>query len=112
MMLNVNIDKFQKCLVEKRFYDAHEALEDLWFPRRFEDNAEVKLLKGFINAAVSFELSKRGRKEQSKRVWDTYLKYKSYLATVDSPYLSLYHTLVYDVESIARELAIISPKTH
>ncbi|MEE8588924.1 MAG: DUF309 domain-containing protein [Sulfurimonadaceae bacterium] len=46
------LDRFVKCLDEERFYDAHEALEEVWFPRRFEDDMEMKLVKGFINAAV------------------------------------------------------------
>ena len=71
--------KFKTCLSEQRFYDAHEALEEVWYPKRFEKNAEVQLLKGFINAAVSFELYKRGKKEQSKKVWANYLKYRHLL---------------------------------
>ena len=45
-------------LEEGRYYDAHEDLEQIWFPRRFEDDNEVKLWKGIINAAVCFELIK------------------------------------------------------
>jgi len=50
-MTQNKIDEFKECLREERFYDAHEALEVLWFPRRFEQDPEIKLLKGFINAA-------------------------------------------------------------
>jgi len=101
------IENFKICLAEQRFYDAHEVLEEVWFPRRFEDVAEIKLLKGFINAAVSFELKKRGRIEQSKRVWQNYLKYKSYLYTIDaSCYLQQYKNLICYVEQMADELLI------
>ncbi len=94
------INEFTLCLNEERFYDAHEALEEIWFPRRFEDNNEVKLLKGFINASVSFELYKLGREPQSKKVWKNYLKYRPLLYKVDSLYINYYHAIARHVESI------------
>lgn len=74
-MLSGQIACFITALDEERYYDAHEALELLWFMRRFEAAADVKVMKGFINAAVSFELIKRGRHEAAKRVWKNYEKY-------------------------------------
>jgi hypothetical protein len=71
------VNEYLKCLEEERFYDAHEVLEDLWFPKRFEKSDDVLLLKGLINAAVSFELIKRGRPGPSEKPWDTYVKYKA-----------------------------------
>ena len=94
------IENFEKCLHEQRYYDAHEVLEEAWFPRRFEDSNEVKLLKGFINAAVSFELHKKGRKEQSKKVWMNYLKYRQLLFKVNSPYINDYNKLSRSIENI------------
>jgi hypothetical protein len=98
-----HLDEFIKCLEEHRYFDAHEALEEVWFDRRFEDDDEIKLLKGFINASVSFELRKRGREEASKRVWKNYLKYKPLLHKVDSPFSSKYHFIAKyldDLESV------------
>ena len=97
-MTQNKLDEFRDCLREERFYDAHEALEELWFPRRFEDDSEVKLLKGFINAAVSFELIKKGRIPQSKKVWQNYLKYRPLLFKVNSPYLNEYYQLSRKIE--------------
>jgi len=94
------IDNFVKCLEEERFYDAHEALEEVWFPRRFEGSNEVKLLKGFINASVSFELYKKGRLMQSKKVWMNYLKYRQLLFKVDSSYLNEYYKVARYLEEI------------
>mgnify|MGYP002629879722 CR=1 FL=1 len=94
------LDEYLKCLDERRFYDAHEALEEVWFPRRFEKSNEVQLLKGFINAAVSFELYKLGRKEQSKKVWTNYLKYRQLLFKVESQYLNEYNQMSRYVERI------------
>ncbi|MDF1875257.1 DUF309 domain-containing protein [Sulfurimonas sp. SAG-AH-194-I05] len=94
------INEYILCLAEERFYDAHEALEEIWFPRRFEDNDEMKLMKGFINAAVSFELRKKNKIPQSKKVWKNYLKYRPLLYKVRSPYLNNYHALARYVERI------------
>lgn len=92
-MINKKINEFVKCIEENRFYDAHEVLEELWFPRRFEKCVEVELLKGFINAAVSFELLKKGRLAQSKRVWANYLKYRQNLYRISSEYKNAYFQL-------------------
>ncbi|HFB53237.1 MAG TPA: DUF309 domain-containing protein [Sulfurimonas autotrophica] len=105
-MTRKKIEEFRECLREERFYDAHEALEEIWFPRRFEENAEVKLLKGFINAAVSFELLKKGRIPQSKKVWLNYLKYRQLLFKIDSPYLNEYYQLSRTIESLCYNYAI------
>lgn len=94
------IDNFIICLNEHRYYDAHEVLENVWFPRRFEDSNEVKLLKGFINAAVSFELHKRLKVSQGKKVWANYLKYRPLLYKTDSKNLNHYHSLARYIEKI------------
>ncbi|MEN4045711.1 DUF309 domain-containing protein [Sulfurimonas sp. NWX367] len=98
--MHKHINEFIKCLEEERYYDAHEALEAAWFPRRFEKDKEVKLLKGFINAAVSFELVKRGREKQSKKVWANYLKYRPFLFEINSQYQNSYYQLSRLVETI------------
>jgi len=105
-MTRKKIDEFRECLRQERFYDAHEVLEELWFPRRFEDNAEVKMLKGFINAAVSFELLKKGRIPQSKKVWLNYLKYRQFLFKLNSPYLNDYYQLSRQIEFLRYNYAI------
>ena len=94
------LDNFIVALNEARFYDAHEDLEEIWFPRRFEDDDEVKLLKGFINAAVSFELIKKGRIQASEKVWNNYLKYSPLLNTLNSKYTSKYNQIALHVEHI------------
>jgi hypothetical protein len=99
-MISKKIQEFTECLDEERYYDAHEALEEVWFPRRFEETAEVKLLKGFINAAVSFELVKKGRIPQGKKVWANYLKYRQFLYKTDSVHLNKYYKLSRYLENI------------
>ena len=94
------LDEFVDLLEQEKFYEAHEAIEIIWFKRRFEDCDEIRLLKGFINASVCFELIKRGRVEQSKRVWKTYLKYKPLLHKIDSPHINNYHQISRYIEDI------------
>lgn len=99
----VQFKDYLKCLDEERYYDAHVVLEALWFPRRFEKSHEILLIKGFINAAVSFELVKRGRMEASKRVWGNYLKYRIYLDEMlnKKPF---YLIMASEVEQLSRRL--------
>ncbi len=87
------LDFFIQNIQSGNFYEAHEDLELLWYPRRFEESDEVKLLKGFINASVSLELAKKGKKEQAKKVWQTYLKYETLLENIDSPHTPTYRLI-------------------
>lgn len=98
------LDEFAVCINEARYYDAHEALEEIWFPRRFEDDQEMKLLKGFINAAVSFELVKRGRPASSDRVWKNYEKYRVLLGSFESEHENKYTALAKLIEETRTEL--------
>jgi hypothetical protein len=94
------LEEFVVCLQENRFYDAHEVLEAIWFPVRFEDGDEVKLLKGFINASVCFELIKKQRGASAQKVWKNYLKYRPLLYTINSSYLNKYHEIARFIENI------------
>ncbi|WP_373035701.1 DUF309 domain-containing protein [Sulfurimonas sp.] len=94
------LEEFLKFLNDERYYDAHDVLEEIWFPRRFEDNNEIRLLKGFINASVCFELEIRGRKEASKRAWKTYLKYRQLLYKINSPHLNSYNFIIREIDKI------------
>ena len=74
-MLKEKIIDFKKNILEKNYYEAHEDLEEIWFPIRKEKNDLCLVLKGFINGAVAMELYKRERFLQSKNVHKVYLKY-------------------------------------
>jgi hypothetical protein len=74
MLFESILQEFQRLIDERKFYEAHEILEVLWFPNRHQKTPFYNTLKGFINASVSFELYKRGRVNQSKQVWNNYLK--------------------------------------
>jgi hypothetical protein len=69
------IDTFIELLNKQKYYEAHEVLEEVWFPiRKTKSNCSL-VLKGFINGAVSMELYKRDKIIQSKNVYQTYKKY-------------------------------------
>ena len=70
-----HINRFKKLLEKELYFEAHEALEEFWFPNRFNKTDEILLIKGFINAAVSFELKKRGRYKASLKPFSTFEKY-------------------------------------
>lgn len=93
-------EAYERSLSEGRYYDAHNDLEQLWFPRRFDKDDEVLLWKGLINAAVSFELIKRGRQEAAEKAWETYLKYSPLLANVVASRKGLYVKMIQTIEHI------------
>lgn len=94
------LECFIQNLRSENYYDAHEDMELLWFKRRFEDSNEVKLLKGFINASVSFELFKKGKIEASAKVWPTYLKYKELINNINSPHQETYYLIIKEIQTI------------
>lgn len=102
-----HFNDFILALDEKRFYDAHEVLEELWFPARFTNTNEVKFLKGFINASVSFELFKKGRYPQSQKVWMNYLKYRELLLKSSNPKLEYYYKISQHIDKIHKTEILI-----
>jgi len=74
--LKVIFEKFQNLIIQKKYYEAHEVLEEIWHPMRKSLHPDRDIIRGFINAAVSLELKKRGKSNYLK-VWKTYEKHKS-----------------------------------
>ncbi len=105
MLTSKEAAAFVKCLEEGRYYDAHTVLEDLWFPRRMEKTPEILLLKGLINASVSFELHKRGRPHKMAGPWNVYMKYREYLKQVGERN-PLYFDLDKEVYSVKERLYV------
>ena len=101
------LDKFNTSLSETRFYDAHEDLEYWWFPRRKTKTNEVLFIKGLINSAVAFELVKKNRIPQAKKVWQNYKKYKIKFDLFDSPYKLEYLKTMDNIEKIAQKIRLI-----
>ncbi len=69
------IKKYRDLIKKEEFFAAHEVFEAFWFPRRKRKERELLIVKGFINAAVAFELKKRGRDKSARSVWQTYKKF-------------------------------------
>ena len=90
-------ERFVKLIEAGEYYEAHEVLEEVWYPRRFEEDEEVRLIKGFINASVAFELVRKGRMGSARKIWKVYLKYRPLLESLATPDRSRY-------EAVARAL--------
>jgi hypothetical protein len=88
------INIYLKQLNKKEFYEAHETIEEVWFPIRFnKNNLKVKIFKGLINAAVSFRLIQLDKVKQSKRPFNTFLKYSKYINKKDK-YMKFINKLI------------------
>ncbi len=105
MITTDDVEQFYKAIDEKRYFDSHEILDKIWFKNRFENTKEIQLLKGFINACVSFELHERGRFDASKRVWKTYLKYRQLLFKTGSKKIKLYYDIFLKIEKTKKGLS-------
>ena len=68
-------EEFKKLILEEKYFEAHEVLEEIWHPLRKSLHPDRDIIRGFINAAVSLELKKRNRNNYLK-VWKTYEKHK------------------------------------
>ncbi len=86
------LQTFINVVRENAFAQAHEELEQTWRtwkndPLRRE---ESYILKGLINGATALALITLGRKDSSKRVWETYEKYRPLIDTIHSENTHLY----------------------
>ena len=67
--------KFKELIILGKYYEAHEVFEKYWHTIRKTSHPYKNVYRGFINAAVSLELKKRG-KNNYKKVWNSYEKYR------------------------------------
>lgn len=89
-------ERFIRLIKAGEYYEAHEVLEAVWYPRRFEKEDEVMLIKGFINASVAFELHRRGRMKPAEKTWSVYLKYRPLIDEIGNGRKPLYR----DIENV------------
>jgi len=80
----LKIKEYKELILEHKFFEAHEVLEEFWFPRRRQKDDLTLVVKGFINAAVSFELYKRGRIKNSLKIWQVFEKYVKLLERIEN----------------------------
>ncbi len=85
----MKINEYKNLIKEHKFFKAHEVLEEFWFPRRKEKSKKVLIVKGFINAAVAFELKKRGKDKNAICVWQTYIKFSKLIKSDYKEFLEL-----------------------
>lgn len=95
--------EFIDLLYKDHFFEAHEVLERIWFPIRKSGHPEKNILRGIINASVSFELIKRGRPDAAKRVWQTYLKYRPMIESCTSANRPYYEEIAKAIETIYKK---------
>jgi len=85
----IKVQEYKRFILQEEYFRAHETLEEYWFPRRRSKTREVLIIKGFINAAVAFELQKRGRPQRALKVWQTYIKFSNLIEEDDSLFREL-----------------------
>ena len=85
-MLTMNEDlegalrKYLRLLDAQEYFEAHEVLEEAWHPLRLSSHPLQFLVKGLINAAISFEHVKRNRKNMPSKARRTIASYERYKA--------------------------------
>lgn len=97
-------NRFIEMIQIQDYYEAHEVLEEVWFPLRASKEPEVLLIKGFINASVAFELIKRGRPKPASTAWNTYLKYRPMLENLTCERVPVYMQIADLLETTKNEL--------
>ncbi len=85
-MLTMNEDlegalrEYLRLLDAQEYFEAHEVLEEAWHPLRLSNHPLQFLVKGLINAAISFEHVKRNRKNMPSKARRTIASYERYKA--------------------------------
>jgi len=54
-------------LLNREYFDAHEALEEAWHPLRKGNHPLKNLAKGLINGAICFEHIKRDKEDSTRK---------------------------------------------
>jgi len=92
-------------LEDKKYFDAHEALEAAWHPLRLSKDPLANLLKGLINGAVALEHIKRGGENyagRAQRVVVSYERHKS-LCTEGIEHYRLFSAACQKMERLKNE---------
>lgn len=78
MIIIKELKEALELLQKNEFIKAHDLFEKLW--REYKDDAKTRqesfILKGFVNASISFELYNMNRVQHCQNVWDTFKKYE------------------------------------
>jgi hypothetical protein len=110
-MLRMNEDlegalkEYIELLDKEEYFEAHEVLEEAWHPLRLSRHPLANLVKGFINAAITFEHIKRNRKnvkDKARRVIASYERHK-HLCIEKIEYYDLFEKAKEKVESLKKQ---------
>ena len=81
------LEIYKQYIINGKYFEAHEALEEVWQELRKTDNEIQWAYKGLINAAVALELKKRKRdKKVYIAVWNNFEKYRDYYSLTEKIY--------------------------
>jgi len=73
------LEEYLILLNKEQYFDAHEVLEEAWHPPLRKANHPLKnLLKGLINAAISFEHLKRNRSDAKRKASTVYKSFEKH----------------------------------
>jgi predicted metal-dependent hydrolase len=84
--------RYLELLDHEAFFEAHEALEVVWYPLRRSTHPAKDLLRGLINGAIAFEHIRRNRahaQRKARTVIGAYERHK-HLASQPSMHRALY----------------------
>jgi hypothetical protein len=107
-MLKINHDledalqSYLILLEQEDYFEAHEALEEAWHPLRQSKDPLRYVVKGYINAAISFEHLKRNRKNSRANAQKVILSYERYkhLRDETKEYKGLFEKAYHKIESL------------
>jgi len=93
--------EFDSLIDASAYFEAHEVLEQVWIKAKAINHPQTLLLKGLINAAVSFEHLKRNRShslKSSRITIQAYYRYR-HLITPDIEHYALYENTQDTIET-------------
>ena len=74
------LERYIIALEDKKYFEAHEILEEAWHYMRKKNDPLINLVKGLINGAIAFEHIKRDKtnaKSKALRVIKSFDRYKT-----------------------------------
>jgi predicted metal-dependent hydrolase len=94
----IELEIFLQDIDDRNYFKAHEVLEETWRQMKVMDKKRSYIYKAFINAAVSFELYRRGRAAQSLKIWKIYEKYRPLIEEMDRESRERYKAVSFKIE--------------
>jgi uncharacterized protein len=72
------LTSYMELMRSEEYFEAHEVLEEVWHPLRRSGDTRRDIVRGYINAAVSFEHIKRDRGDVKSKALTTMSAYERY----------------------------------